>query len=76
DYLKIITIIVTGIPNYLVSIVVYLIALFLFLMDLPRLKKKSYSYLSVQTAEKVQFMTSRLSYVIFGFFKAQFLVSI
>ncbi|KMM38798.1 sporulation integral membrane protein YtvI [Guptibacillus hwajinpoensis] len=76
DYLKIITIIVTGIPNYLVSILVYLIALFLFLMELPKLKQKSYSYLSAQTAEKVQFMTGRLSYVIFGFFKAQFLVSI
>lgn len=76
DYLKIITAIVTEIPNYLVSILVYLIALFLFLLDLPRLKRQAYSYLSEQTAEKVQFMTGRLSYVIFGFFKAQFLVSI
>lgn len=66
----------TNIPNYLVSFIVYLIALFLFLIDLPRLKEKFYEHLSEKTADKVHFMTSRLSYVIVGFFKAQFLVSI
>ncbi len=68
--------IVTKIPNYLVSLLVYLIALFLFLMDLPRLKKTAFSHMTDRTAEKVQFMSSRLSYVVFGFLKAQFLVSI
>ncbi|MCP3741759.1 sporulation integral membrane protein YtvI [Rossellomorea sp. BNER] len=66
----------TYIPNYLVSFLVYLIALFLFMIDLPRVKKTIYSSLTEKTAEKVNFMTSRLSYVIFGFFKAQFLVSV
>jgi sporulation integral membrane protein YtvI len=66
----------TNIPNYLVSFIVYLIALFLFLIDLPRLKVGVYSHLKETTADKVKFMTSRLSYVVFGFFKAQFLVSI
>ncbi len=66
----------TNIPNYLVSFLVYLIALFLFLLELPRLRKGMYSFLTEKTAQKVQFMTSRLSFVIFGFFKAQFLVSI
>lgn len=64
------------IPSYIVSLLVYLIALYLFLMDLPRLKRKAFAYMKPETAEKVQFMSSRLSYVIFGFFKAQFLVSI
>lgn len=64
------------IPSYIVSLLVYLIALYLFMMDLPRLKKKAFTYMKPETAEKVQFMSSRLSYVIFGFFKAQFLVSI
>ncbi len=64
------------IPNYLVSFLVYLIALFLFMLDLPRIKLSIYSHLTERTAEKVNFMTSRLTYVIFGFFKAQFLVSI
>lgn len=66
----------TNIPNYLVSFLVYLIALFLFLLELPRLRDGMYSFLKEKTAQKVQFMTSRLSFVIFGFFKAQFLVSI
>ncbi|WP_456275620.1 sporulation integral membrane protein YtvI [Bacillus sp. AK128] len=68
--------IVTEIPNYLVSLLVYLIALFLFMMDLPRLKKGAFSHMTDRTAEKMQFMASRLSYVVFGFLKAQFLVSI
>ncbi|MFE8703671.1 sporulation integral membrane protein YtvI [Cytobacillus sp. FJAT-54145] len=66
----------TNIPNYLVSLLVYLIALFLFLIDLPRLREGLYHFLTERTADKVNFMTSRLSYVIFGFFKAQFLVSV
>ncbi|GAE33820.1 sporulation integral membrane protein YtvI [Halalkalibacter akibai] len=68
--------IITSIPGYLVTFIVYLIALFLFLLELPSLKKKAFSYLSDRTKEKVNFMTSRLSFVIWGFFKAQFLVSI
>ncbi len=78
NYLKLdkITAFLTDIPNYLVSFLVYLIALFLFMLDLPRIKQTVYNHLNEKTAEKVNFMTSRLSYVIFGFFKAQFLVSI
>lgn len=64
------------IPNYLVSFLVFLIALFMFMLDLPRIKQVIFTRLTEKTAEKVNFMTSRLSYVVFGFFKAQFLVSI
>ncbi|TMW73092.1 sporulation integral membrane protein YtvI [Alteribacter natronophilus] len=71
-----VTNILLKIPAYLVSLIVYLIALYLFLLELPRLKLKAFSYMTDKTAEKVRFMSSRLSYVIFGFFKAQFLVSI
>ncbi|MFC0524009.1 sporulation integral membrane protein YtvI [Pontibacillus salicampi] len=67
---------ISAIPNYLVSFIVYLIALFLFMLEMPRLKAKAYEHLTTKTAEKVRFMNSRLSYVIFGFLKAQFLVSI
>lgn len=68
--------ILTNIPNYLVSFIVYLIALFLFLIDLPRLREALYNHLTEKTTDKVNFMGSRLSYVIFGFIKAQFLVSV
>ncbi|TCT26903.1 sporulation integral membrane protein YtvI [Melghiribacillus thermohalophilus] len=64
------------IPNYLVSILVYLIALFLFLLEMPTLRQKFYNFLTDETAEKVGFMSARLSYVVFGFLKAQFLVSL
>lgn len=73
---KNITNILTNIPSYLVSFLVYLIALFMFMVELPNIKKRFYSHLTTKTADKVTFMTSRLSYVVFGFFKAQFLVSI
>lgn len=66
----------TNIPNFLVSFLVYLIALFLFLIELPSLRKGVYSHLTEKTTDKVNFMTSRLSYVVFGFLKAQFLVSV
>ncbi|QGH34401.1 sporulation integral membrane protein YtvI [Gracilibacillus salitolerans] len=64
------------VPDYLVSFIVYLIALFMLMLELPRLKAKAYSHLKDSTADKVKFMNDRLSYVILGFFKAQFLVSI
>ncbi|MBS4203909.1 sporulation integral membrane protein YtvI [Lederbergia citrea] len=64
------------IPNYLVSFLVYLIALFMFMIDLPRIRSSIYEYMTEKTSEKVSFMTSRLSSVVFGFFKAQFFVSI
>ncbi|KGP71461.1 sporulation integral membrane protein YtvI [Pontibacillus yanchengensis] len=67
---------ISSIPNYLVSFLVYLIALFLFMLEMPRLKSKAYDHMTTKTAEKVRFMNSRLSYVVFGFLKAQFLVSI
>lgn len=76
DIIGLATNILIKIPSYLVSLLVYVISLYLFLLDLPRLKDKVLSYMTDKTAEKVTFMASRLSYVIFGFFKAQFLVSI
>ncbi|MDG5470168.1 sporulation integral membrane protein YtvI [Jeotgalibacillus sp. ET6] len=67
---------VTNIPEYLVSFIVYLIALFLIMIDLPRIRSGIYTHLKERTAEKVRFMTARLSKVIWGFAKAQFLVSL
>lgn len=76
NFVSDITSLVTKIPNYLISFLVYLIALYLFLLELPKLKKQIFSHLTEKTKDKVQFMSSRLSFVIFGFIKAQFLVSI
>jgi len=66
----------TKIPQYLISLIVYAIALFLFMLDLPLLKAKAFEFLKEETAEKVSFMGQRLGDVLLGFIKAQFLVSI
>lgn len=71
-----ITNLLTGIPSFLVSFIVFLIALFLFMLDLDDLKRILFGRLKDSTAEKVRFMASRLNNVIFGFLKAQFLVSL
>ena len=63
------------IPNFLVSFIVYMIALFLFMLELPNLKKMLFRHLTTSTAEKVRYMITRLNSVIFGFMKAQLLVS-
>ena len=68
--------VITNVPNYLVSFLVYLIALFLFMLDIPNIRQRVNSHLTEKTADKVNFMVSRLGYVVLGFVKAQFLVSI
>ncbi|ANU27870.1 sporulation integral membrane protein YtvI [Planococcus versutus] len=70
-----VTNLLTGIPSFLVSFIVFLIALFLFMLDLPHLKILLFKRLKDSTAEKVRFIFARLNKVIFGFLKAQFLVS-
>ncbi|WP_430786160.1 sporulation integral membrane protein YtvI [Virgibacillus flavescens] len=64
------------VPQYLISFLVYLIALFLFMLELPLLKANFYSLLTTETAHKVTYMNQRLAKVTLGFLKAQFLVSI
>ncbi|VEF48527.1 sporulation integral membrane protein YtvI [Bacillus freudenreichii] len=64
------------IPNFLVSFIVYLIALFLFMIDLPKIQRNLYRHMKEETSEKVKFMMGQISHVVIGFFKAQFLVSL
>lgn len=71
-----VTNLLTGIPSFLVSFIVFLIALFLFMLELLNLREMLFKRLKESTAEKVRFMAARLNNVIFGFLKAQFLVSV
>lgn len=64
------------VPQYLISFLVYIIALFLFMLELPLIKAKLYNLMTKETAEKVSFMNNRLSSVVLGFLKAQLLVSV
>lgn len=70
-----ITSLLTEIPTLLVSFIVFLIALFLFMLDLPSLRGNFFSYFSNETTDKILFMYSGIKRVIFGFMKAQILVS-
>ena len=63
------------IPSLFISLLVFMIALFLFMLDLPKIKKSVYKYLKPTTANKMKIITVRLKDAFFGFMKAQVLVS-
>lgn len=71
-----ITLLLTNVPSFLVSLIVFMIALFLFMLELPELKKLFFSSFTEQTKEKVYLMTTKLNSIFFGFIKAQMLISI
>ncbi|MFC4409334.1 sporulation integral membrane protein YtvI [Chungangia koreensis] len=75
DY-ETVTSLLTSIPNLFISFIFFLIALFLFMLELNELKKMFFRHLTTETAEKMRFMITRLNKVIFGFLKAQLLVSL
>lgn len=65
----------TNIPNFLVSFIVFIIALFLFMLDLQNLQVKFFHYLSDNTASKVRFIFASIKKVAIGFMKAQVIAS-
>ncbi len=66
----------TNIPGFIVNFIVFIIALFLFMLDLEMLRVKFFSFLSDATAYKVRFMSGSVKKVAIGFFKAQILASL
>ncbi|WAA12474.1 sporulation integral membrane protein YtvI [Fervidibacillus halotolerans] len=67
---------VQGIPNLVIVFIIYLLALFLISLDLPKYKEGFFARFEKENAEKVRFMLHRATRFFSGFFKAQFLVSI
>ena len=63
------------IPSLFISLLVYMIALFLFMLDLPKLKQITYKYLKPSTANKLKIILNRLKDAIFGYMKAHLFVS-
>lgn len=63
------------IPNLFISLLVYMIALFLFMLDLPKLKQMTYNYLKPNTAQKIKIIINRLKDATVGYMKAHLLVS-
>lgn len=74
NYSKVTTFL-SEIPSLFISLLVYMIALFLFMLDIPKIKRNVYKYLKPETANKMKIITTRLKDAFFGFMKAQVLVS-
>ncbi len=66
----------TAIPGFLIEFLVYLIALFLISLELPRLKVKLESHLKEHTRQKVFLVGSQLNKAGLGFLKAQVILSL
>ena len=66
----------TAIPGFMIEFLVYLIALFLFSLELPNLKMKLESHLKEQTRQKVFLVGSQLNKAGIGFLKAQVILSL
>ncbi|UZN00857.1 AI-2E family transporter [Lysinibacillus sp. MHQ-1] len=52
-----------------------MIALFLFMLDLPKLKRITYKYLKPNTAKKIKIILNRLKDATLGYMKAHLFVS-
>ncbi|WP_238941848.1 sporulation integral membrane protein YtvI [Bacillus sp. REN10] len=66
----------TAIPGFLIEFLVYLIAVFLFSLELSRLKIKTERHLKESTKEKLYLITGQLNKAGIGFIKAQILLSV
>lgn len=66
----------TAVPGYLIEFLVYLIALFMISLELPKLKLKLESYLKNETRQKVFLVGSQLNKAGMGFLKAQVFLSL
>ena len=71
-----ITSLLAEVPNFLISLTFFILALFLFMLELPALKNMVFKYLTQESAEKVRIMVAKLNSIVFGFAKAQILVSL
>ncbi|MBT2759481.1 sporulation integral membrane protein YtvI [Mesobacillus foraminis] len=66
----------TAIPGFLIEMLIYMIALFLFSLELPRLKQKLELHMKSQTKEKVYLVARQLNKAGMGFIKAQVILSV
>ena len=64
------------IPNLIFVSLFFLISLFLFSLELPRVKKVFFGWFNPGFAEKLQMITQRMGEVFLGYWKAQFILSI
>lgn len=67
---------VSGIPGFLIEVLIYLIALYLISLDLPKIWASIESMLTDKTKEKIKYVLHDLYKAGFGFMKAQLILSL
>jgi len=67
---------IQSIPNLIFIAIFYFMMVFLFSLDLPRLKKIFYNLFKSRTAERLQYVNQRMGQVFLGYWKAQFILSV
>lgn len=65
-----------GVPNFLFLLIFYFLTYFLLSLDFPRLTNIFYSFFKEETAEKLRYVFQEMGRVFFGWWKAQFILSI
>ncbi|QQK81895.1 sporulation integral membrane protein YtvI [Salicibibacter cibi] len=68
--------IIMSVPNMLIIGLVYLITLFLFSLDLPRLLGNFFNMFKRETSDKLRYVFQRMGSVFLGWWKAQFIMSL
>ncbi|MEK3989311.1 sporulation integral membrane protein YtvI [Robertmurraya sp. FSL R5-0851] len=66
----------TAIPGFLIEFLVYLVALFLFSLELPRLKENIKRHLTEGSLKKASLVINQLTWAGVGFIKAQLFLSV
>ncbi|WP_449540135.1 sporulation integral membrane protein YtvI [Ferdinandcohnia sp. Marseille-Q9671] len=66
---------VSSLPELLLELIVYLVAAFLFMNDLPTIKSKLKDLLQDSSIEKMKIVTTQLKKIFVGFLKAQIVLS-
>ncbi|MFT4416022.1 sporulation integral membrane protein YtvI [Fredinandcohnia humi] len=66
---------VSSLPQLLLELIVYLVAAFLFMNEVPSIKRRVKEMLNDSTIEKVKIVTTQLKKIFVGFFKAQIVLS-
>ncbi len=66
---------ITAIPGLLIYFIIYVVAVFLFSLDLPRLYAEFLNLFTTSAREKVELVFSQLSRATVGFFRAQIILS-
>lgn len=66
---------IQSVPSFIVVTFVYLLAFFLFSLDMPRISQAFYRFFQDESANKLRYVFGKLQKVMTGFLKAQLFIS-